>query len=231
MKIAIIQPSFIPWKGFFDIISNVDIFVHLDDAQYTSHDWRNRNYITGKNGIQLLTVPIKKYKFGSIINEMIIADEISWRTNHLKTIQRNYSKTPYYANYENLINDIFTFDSVSLSAFNINAIEKISNELGYSTKFLKSSDLKIHGFKDQKLIEICKLLGANEYISGPAALNYIQPDLWEKANIKLKFMNYDYPVYPQRCDQFSHNVSIIDLLFNLGVESKNYMIGTTYEYN
>lgn len=230
MKAAVIQPSFIPWKGYFDIISKVDVFVHLDDAQYTSGDWRNRNYITGKNGIQLITVPIKKYKFGTIICDIKINDDESWRSKHIKSIQRNYSKTTYYSIYENLIKEIFSFDSSNLSDFNINAIEKISKELGLKTRFLKSSDLKVQGSKDQKLIEICKLVGANEYISGPAALNYIQPELWKKAGIKLSFMKYDYPVYPQRCEKFSHNVSIIDLLFNTGTNSKDFMIGSTYEY-
>lgn len=223
MKVAIIQPSFIPWKGFFDIISKVDIFVHLDDVQYTKSDWRNRNYISGRNGRVLLTIPIRKHPFGSKINQIYIDEEKSWRKLHLKTIKQNYSNSPFYKDYESLVEDIYSFDTEKLSEFTIYSVELISRFLGLKTKFTKSSEFVLNGSRETKLIEICKLLDASEYITGPAASSYLNPGLWLSEGIKLRFFSYEYPEYPQKSLEFHHNVSIIDLLFNVGIETKNYM--------
>lgn len=220
-KCAIIQPSFIPWKGFFDIIQSVDIFVHYDDVQYTSSDWRNKNFIYGKNGLVRLTIPIKKTSRETLIKDVLIDNNQNWKKDHLKSIQRVYSKAKFYQEYLWIIEEIYSFETIFLSDFVINATELISRSLGIETAFVKSSDLGIFGSKDDKLIRICQKLGATSYLSGPSAENYIELSKWKESNIEISFKNYRYSEYNQLSKQFNHYVSIIDVMFNNGLNTIN----------
>lgn len=216
MRVAIIQPSFIPWKGFFDIINSVNTFVHLDDVQYTKSDWRNKNYIYGKNGMLRLTIPVKKSSHTTLIKDILIDNAKDWKNEHLKSIQRIYSKANYYSEYIGLIEDIYSFETIYLADFVINAIEKISKILGFNTNFVRASGLGISGVKDEKLIRICQKLGATHYLSGPSAKNYINQYAWTKAKIVIEFKDYNYNKYNQLSVEFNHQVSILDVIFNNG---------------
>lgn len=220
-KCAIIQPSFIPWKGFFDIIQSVDIFVHYDDVQYTSSDWRNKNFIYGKNGLVRLTIPIKKTSRETLIKDVLIDNNQDWKKDHLKSIQRVYSKAAFYQEYLWIIEEIYSFETVFLSDFVINATELISRSLGIKTTFVKSSDLGLFGAKDDKLIRICRKLGAKSYLSGPSAKDYIELSKWNESDIEISFKNYRYLEYNQLSNQFNHYVSIIDVMFNNGLNTIN----------
>lgn len=225
MKAAIIQSNYLPWKGYFDIIHEVDQFVFLDDVQYTHRDWRNRNKIKTPGGVKWISVPV----LGGI-NQKIYETKIDysqkWREKHKNTIHHSYASAPYYESYNTDIFDIFSKSFNTLSELNIFAIKKISCILGIEVKFTNSKDLTSQGVKDDKLINICHIIGANSYLSGPNGMNYIEANKFSTAKIELLFKDYSgYPEYPQLWGMFEHNVSIIDLIFNCGEKSPGYIWG------
>lgn len=225
MKIAIIQSNFLPWKGYFDIIHDVDAFVFLEDVQYTKNDWRNRNRIKTSSGIQWLTVPV----LGSIhqtIAETRIDYTNRWEAKHQRAIQLNYAKAPYYNSYRDEILSVYGKSPETISVLNISAIRVISRLLDIDTAFFNSMEIPAIGKRNEKIIEICHHLGATEYISGPRGKNYLDEEKFRKEGIALTYKSYEgYPEYPQLWGEFSHHVSIIDLIFNCGGESPQYIWG------
>lgn len=225
MKTAIIQSNYLPWRGYFDIIHDVDTFVFLEDVQYTHRDWRNRNKVKTPGGIKWISVPV----LGGI-NQKIFEAKIdysqAWREKHMKTIQHSYASAPYYNSYNLEIMDIFSKKFDTLSELNIFSIKKIARILGLESKFINSKDLHIDKTKDDKLIKICQSIGADSYLSGPAAKNYIENNKFSTAKIKLFYKDYlGYPNYPQLWGNFEPAVSIIDVIFNCGEKSPNYIWG------
>ena len=226
MKAAIVQSNYIPWKGYFDIIHEVDVFVFLEDVQYTRRDWRNRNKLKTPGGIKWISVPIIRGT-DQMIYETKIDYSQDWREKHKKTIHHSHASSEYYDNYKEDILGIYTKKYETISELNIAAIKKISALLGIiETDFVNSKDLNTSGTKDDKLIEICQKVGANHYLSGPAAKDYIVKDKFEKAGIALEYKDYSgYPEYKQLWGEFNHFVSVIDLIFNCGEEASNYIWG------
>lgn len=224
-KIAIIQSSYIPWKGYFDIINDVDIFVFLEDVQYTKRDWRNRNKLKTPGGIKWLSVPV----IGStrqIIHETKIDYSQDWRERHKKTIHHSYASAEHYDSYKDDILAIYNDKYDTISELNIYAVKKIAEILGIETKFVSSKDLNTSGTKDDKLIAICQKLGANHYLSGPAAKDYIVEAKFERAGIELEYKDYSgYPEYKQLWGEFTCYVSVIDLIFNCGEKAPYYIWG------
>ncbi|MCB0356750.1 MAG: WbqC family protein, partial [Bdellovibrionales bacterium] len=174
MQVAILQPNYIPWRGYFDIIAKVDKFVFYDDAQYTKDDWRNRNRLLGPQGPFWLTIPIKtKGLLGQKINEAMIADH-SWQKKHWRSIEVNYAKAPYYFEYCEDIQKLYAQKYSSLVEVNCRFIQKISSLLGLKTEFIYSSQISYRGTRaSEKVLSICQLLQGNVYVSGPAAKNYL----------------------------------------------------------
>lgn len=223
-KIAILQSNYIPWKGYFDLIAAVDEFIVYDDMQFTKHDWRNRNKIKTPQGVQWLSVPVKtKGNFGQSIRETEI-DGHFWRDQHWKSLCLNYKKAKYFNEISHLLDALFLREYSTISELNIKFIEVICQYLGITTKIKKSWEYSLTVGKTEKLVDLCQKSGGTEYISGPAAKDYIQPRVFSDAGIALTWFDYEgYPVYPQLWGDFVHGVSIIDLLFNCGKESPNYM--------
>lgn len=226
-KIAILQSNYLPWKGVFDLINRVDVFVFLEDVQYTTRDWRNRNKILTLEGAKWITVPIaNKDKRTQLICEAEINNEENWQKKHFNAFQTNYGKAEYYKKYKWIIEDIYLNKSWSkISDLNIYATKLISKELGIKTEFVNSKDLNTSGAKDDKLIEICKKLNCDYYLSGPAAKNYIVNEKFKNNSIELEYMEYEYPNYKQVFDPFNHNVTILDLIFNCGENAPYYIWG------
>lgn len=225
-KVAISQSNYIPWKGYFDMINSVDEFIIYDDMQYTKRDWRNRNIIKTPNGLLWLTIPVKiKGKFFQKINETEVENN-SWATTHWKSIQMNYSKTPFFSIYAPMIEKLYSDASQEtfLSKVNYIFLQGICNILEINTLISQSSQYDIIDGKTERLVSICKQAQASEYISGPAAKDYIDPKQFEDVHIQLKWMNYqDYAPYPQKFGDFNHGVTILDLLFNVGPEYKKFL--------
>lgn len=224
MICGIIQSSFIPWRGYFDIINDCNFFVFHDDIQYTKQDFRNRNRIKTRSGLKWITVPVGKIPTDTRIDQVVIANS-DWAKKHLRLIRENYRRAPYFKEYFPLLEFCFRQPWKKLSTLNIALTLEIAKILKIQTTFVRSSELKVSGKKTDRIIDICRQLGATHYISGPAARVYIEEERLENLNIKLSYKEYIYPPYPQLHGEFSPQASIIDLLLNHGPHSSRYIWG------
>ncbi len=224
-KIAIVQSNYIPWKGYFDMISMVDEFILYDDMQYTRRDWRNRNQIKTPQGVQWLTVPVKvKGRYDQRIRDTEI-DGAQWSTAHWKTLSQNYRRSPFFEEVASWLEPLYCNGNYShLSDLNRKFIESICAYLKINTVIKNSSDYSFDEGKSERLLEICKAAGGTHYVSGPAAKNYLDTTLFDNEKIAVTWMSYnDYPEYEQLWGEYSHGVSILDLLFNCGPTSSKFM--------
>jgi len=224
-KVAILQSNYIPWKGVFDMINQVDKFVFFEDVDYTKRDWRSRNNIKTANGDVWLTVPVKKAPRGTKIHEIELFNDGKWQKKHINNIKLAYSKAKFFKEFEWIIEEIYTNQTwEKLSEFNIFVTKLLCRVLDIKAEFINSVELATTGTKDDKLLDICKKIGATHYLSGPAAKDYINDDKFKKAKIKLEYMNYTYPEYQQLYGEFNHYVSVLDLIFNCGPQAKDFII-------
>ena len=224
-KIAILQSNYIPWKGYFDLINMVDEFVLYDDMQYTRRDWRNRNKIKTPQGLKWLTIPVEvKGKYFQKINETQIS-ELDWAVKHWQTIKQFYGKAPYFKQYKDVFESFyFNTTETSLSKVNFNLIQIVNEILGINTKLRCSSEFDLVEGQTEKLLGICQQAGAGVYLSGPAAKDYFDESLAEKMNIQVEWMDYSgYPEYSQLHSPFEHGVTVLDLIFNEGLNANNFM--------
>lgn len=218
-KIAIIQPNYIPWVGYFDIINQVDEFVFLDDVQFTKRDWRNRNYINSAEGKKLISIPVSsKGKFRQKIYETTCIDN-KWKENHLKQIKESYKSYPNFNLIYNFLSESFyKTESLNLleNLYNINLA--IIDFLQIKTKIHYSKNFLIKSNKQDKIVKICKQIGASIYLTGPLALNYLEPKIFKKEKIHLEIVDYKKYSYKiqNKNHKFIENLSIIDLLMNEG---------------
>lgn len=225
-KVAVLQSNYIPWKGYFDIIHDVDEFIFYDDVQYTKNDWRNRNKVKTSSGTQWITIPI------SASCESLICDvelpKSNWATKHFKTFSALYSKAPYYKEFKPFLEYVYLESHwSSLSELNQYIIQYISSELlGLDTKFIDSRKFNSEGKKLDRLLNLLKKVKTEVYISGPAAKDYIDDSKFKDEGITLVYKNYNnYPEYSQFHPPFDHYVTILDLLFHVGLDAPYYIWG------
>lgn len=227
MNVTILQPSYIPWRGYFHQILKTDVFVFYDDVQYDKHGWRNRNRIKTATGVKWITIPVVTtgvVENNVPINQIKIDWNRKWDQKHWKMIQQSYGKTPYFHVYEDLLSDFYNQHTTHLADFTINSTIAISKALGINhVEFIRASSLEnISGTKTDRLINILSKLGATHYISGPSAKEYIEESKFTQAGITFEYMAYDYPEYPQIHPPYELNVSILDLLFMTGNNALKY---------
>jgi hypothetical protein len=225
-KVAISQSNYIPWKGYFDNIAQVDEFVLYDDMQYTKRDWRNRNKIKTPNGLVWLTVPVAvKGKYFQKINETKISDK-EWGGKHLNMLKQNYSKAKCYKEVIGFVEEMYSLAvQDTISEVNYHFISKLCDYLKIETKLSFSSEYSIENEdKTAKLVDICIQAKAQRYLTGPAAQNYMDEGLFGKENIQVKYYDYcNYKEYNQLHGEFEHGVSILDLLFSEGERSSMFL--------
>jgi len=225
-RVAVIQSNYLPWKGYFDIIHDVDEFIFYDDVQFTRNDWRTRNRIKTAQGAQWLSVPAGT-STSQLICEVTLKDP-TWQAKHWRTLCQNYSRAPYFKTYREFFEDFYLGAAwSSLSAMNQHLIRHVATDLlGIATTFSDSRDLAAQGQRLDRLLDLLHKAGATTYVSGPNAKNYIDPARFEATGIGLLYKDYsDYPEYPQLYPPFEHTVSIIDLIFNAGPQSADYIWG------
>lgn len=226
MKAAIIQSNYLPWKGYFDIIREVDMFIFEDDLQFTVRDWRNRNRIKTPLGIRWLTVPVIGGRTQAI-DEVRICYATNWVHKHLETLRRSYGHAPWFHDGFDLIEEPLRSKPETLSGLNQLLIERIARYLGITTRLVNGRDYGAVGVKDDRLIDLCKKIGATAYLTGPAAKRYIVPQKFDRVGIDLHWKDYaGYPEYPQYTQPFEHQVSILDLIFQMGKEASKYIWGS-----
>lgn len=224
-KVAIVQSNYIPWKGYFDLIASVDEFIIFDEMQYTRRDWRNRNLIKTPQGLQWLTVPVVvKGKYYQKIRETKI-DGSDWVRAHWRSIVTNYKRAPYFPEISNLLEPFYhELTTNSLSVLNRCLIEVVCGYLEINTKISNCWEYEIVEGKTERLANLCSQACATEYVSGPSARDYFDEDVFGNSGIGVSWFDYSgYPEYPQIWGDFEHGVSIIDLLFNCGKSSPQYM--------
>lgn len=224
-KVAIVQSNYIPWKGYFDMIAAVDEFIIYDDVQFTKNDWRNRNKIKTPQGVQWLTIPV-----GQDIARRIRDVELPnnrWQTKHWKTLESNYRRAPHFEEVAAIFEPIYRHQHFNLSVLNRDLIQAVCDFLSITTKMSNSWDYRLGEGKTERLVELCIQAGGGEYISGPSAKDYIEEKLFSDQGIKVRWFGYSgYQEYPQLWGAFSHHVSVLDLLFNCGKNSKSYLKNT-----
>jgi len=227
VNVVILQPSYIPWRGYFDQIRKADLFIFYDDVQYDKHGWRNRNQIKTAQGRQWLTIPVhsRGVTQGIAIKDVRIDWSRPWAENHLKALTSAYNRAPHFAEYLPLLESFYGRRDNCLADFTIETTIALSRALGLtSTRFRRASELPgIDGLKTDRLIQILTRVGAKHYISGPSARDYIEQEKFAEAGISLEYMIYNYPEYPQLYPPFDPHVTILDLLFMTGRDALNFM--------
>ena len=218
--ICIRQPGYLPFSGFFKKIESSDIFVYLDDVQFEKNDWDNRNKIRTSDGSIWLTVPVL-HKFGQKLNEIKIVNDEEWNKKHLKAIQINYQKAPFFETYWSEIKKILDTKWDKLIDLNYEFIEYFLSKLDFKNNIVKSSDLGIDGTGTEKLLKICKKLNADTYLSGELGRSYLDEGIFNDANIKIIYEKYEHPKYSQVYKPFLPYMSILDLLLNEGKKSSD----------
>lgn len=224
-SVAIVQSNYLPWKGYFDLIASVDEFVLYDDVQYTNGDWRNRNRLKTRDGLAWLTVPVlTKGRFGQLIRETEIKGS-GWRDAHWKTITQNYRRAPCFDEVAACLELAFQCREWNLlSDLNQTLIESVCTYLGIRTRITRSADYVLRGDRSERLVGLCRQIGAQVYVSGPAAKCYLDESAFAREGIAVRWFDYSaYPAYPQLWGAFVHEVSIVDLFFNCGKASGQYM--------
>lgn len=223
--VAILQSSYIPWKGYFDLINSVDEFILYDDVQFTKRDWRSRNQIKTSNGPLWLSVPVKvKGRYHQKIKDAEI-DGVEWRQKHWKSIEMSYKKAPFFQEYSDLFRELYNEEQMNLSELNYGFIKLICDLLNIKTKITFSNAYDfLESEPTDQLVDLCIKSGATKYISGPAAKDYMEIEKFNQRNISVEFYDYSgYPEYSQLYPPFVHSVSIIDMIFNLGPETSRFM--------
>lgn len=226
MKKAIItQSNYIPWKGYFDSIAQVDVFVVYDDMQYTKRDWRNRNLIKTAQGLKWLSIPVEvSGKYFQKIRDTKVADS-KWALSHWDILKQNYKDAQSYKEVVEWVEELYRSCNFEfLTDINMHFLTQINSFLGINTEIRFSSEFDLAEEKTQRLVDICRELKVTDYYSGSAAKAYMDESLFEKESIKIHYWDYNnYPEYAQLYPPFEHGVSILDLIFSEGAKSKEFL--------
>ena len=213
--VVIQQPSYLPWLGYFEQAYQADLFVFYDDVQYTKNDWRNRNRIKTPLGWQWLTVPVN-YKSGQEICDVGIDPSQKWRGKHLKALEANYAKAPFFWHYIGFFKNLYEQEWTDICALAEYSVIMLCKILNIQTEFKFSKDMPVEGGQTERLVNICKSLGADRYYSPQKSKAYLDISLFEKEGIRVEFQEYKHPVYPQLHGEFMPYLSVVDLIFNCG---------------
>ena len=224
-KVAILQSNYIPWKGYFDLIAAVDEFILYDDMQFTRRDWRNRNQIKTPQGLQWLTVPVKvKGKYLQKIRETEI-DPTNWATDHWKALTQNYQRAKCFNEIAAWLRPLYLEQSwLNISQLNRQLLEAVCRYLEISTVIRNSWDYTLVDGKSERLADLCQQAGATLYLTGPSAKNYLDEAVFANLGMHVQWFDYaGYTEYPQLWGPFEHGVTMLDLLFNCGADSRQYL--------
>jgi hypothetical protein len=224
-SIAILQSSYIPWKGYFDIINMVDEFVLFDDVQFTRRDWRTRNRIKTKQGTQWLTIPVHvKGAYHQRIRDVVAVDD-KWRRVHWKSMRHSYSRAAHFGLYADAFEELYLGSGERrLTSINFSFLVALCKMLGIHTPLTYSWDYQLQSERSLRLASICEQAGATHYLSGPAAKAYLNEQVFAERQIEIEYMDYTgYPEYAESFPPFLHEVSVVDLLFNHGPDASRFM--------
>jgi hypothetical protein len=215
-KIAISQSCFMPWRGFFDIIRQVDEFIINDGWQYNWSSWRNRNVIKTQHGPKWISIPVRRISHAQTIAQTQVVSQ-AWRKRHWRSISQSYAKAPLYQRHRAFFEELYftaTAADTFLSDINYKFLAGICDLLAIHTPITRITQYEKHGDKNDAVISCCRAFGATHYLTLPASKAYIDPEAFRREGITLEWMKYDYPEYLQLFPPFVAKVSIIDTIFN-----------------
>jgi WbqC-like protein family len=225
MRAAVLQSNYLPWRGYFDLIHDVDVFVFYDDVQYTLNDWRNRNRVKTANGVVWITIPIGNQNDRRICDVEI--KDRGWMRRHWMTIEQSYKRAAHFESVAPFFRSVYEREWRSLSELNQTTIKAIARDmLGVTTEFRDSREFALQSAKGDRLLSLLQQLGADEYVSGPAARAYLDADAYAQAGVSVTWKDYgSYPEYPQLHGAFVPDVSIVDVLMCCGDRAPQYLWG------
>lgn len=226
MRVAVHQPHYLPWLGYFDKMEQVDCFVILDDVQFEKNAWQNRNRIKTASGWQWLSVPVR-HRFPQIISEVRVDNAVSWSRKHLHAVIVHYAGTPFFQVYRPFLEELYCRQWRLLVDLSLATIAYLADALTIRTKTLLASSLGLRGPQGptDRLVAICRALGADTYLSGTGATTYLDIARFEAAGVRVLFQAFECPPYPQRFGGFVPNLSVLDLLLNCGGRSLEVLKG------
>lgn len=223
--VVVEQPNYLPWVGYFDLIAQSDVWVWYDDVQYTKRDWRNRNLVAGEGEPVWLTIPVRtRGRYEQKILEVEIDRARPWERKHLETLRHCYRDAPAFEEVFAIVRKSLEAGHERLADLTIELNEELARFLGLRTRFLRSSGMNVQGDRQERLLEICRRLGARVYLSGPAAQSYLRPEPFHLAGLELRYIVYDYPPYERGGRPFIPRLSIVDPLFWLGPEGTRALL-------
>jgi hypothetical protein len=224
MIVGMIQSNYIPWRGTFDIIDDVDLFIFYDDVRYgRGRKWINRNIIKTRGGSQWITVPLKRRHENSLIRDVEIDYSQNWQRDHLNLLYENYHRAPFWKVYIDEFSDLINQRYASISELNITLCKWVMECLDIRTKLSTSNQYLAKGTKQERPLALLLEIGASDYVSGPSAEPYTPLSLFRSNGIGLSFKTYEYDEYPQMWGDFINNATILDLLFNTGQGARAYL--------
>jgi len=219
------QPEYLPYVGFFNKIMHADKFVLVDHVQFNKKNWQNRNKIRTASGWCWLTVPVySKHKMEQRIDEVEINNEVCWKDKHWKSIYLNYKSSPYFSEYSDFFREVYQKNWIKLRDLNETIIKYLLQKLEINIEIYRSSELNIEGKKTDLIVDLCKKLRANAYISGSGGKEYVDAVHLKQVGISSYFRNMKTYVYKQQFESFEPHMSVIDLLFNCGVDESRKII-------
>jgi hypothetical protein len=219
--VVILQPGYLPWLGFFDQMRRSDVFVYYDDVQFDKHGWRNRNRIKTPAGPLWLSVPVlHSGRHGQPILEVEIDNRLPWARKQISSIRQNYAKAPYLDDYLPGLNAVLQRSWKYLVDLDMRVVELMGTWLDIQPRIARSSELGIEGKKSARLLDICRHFGADCYISGDAAKDYLDSELFAANGVRVEWQEYQHPVYPQLHGDFLPYLSALDMVLNTGATSQ-----------
>jgi hypothetical protein len=218
--LVVLQPGYLPWLGYFDLMHKADVFVHYDDVQFDKHGWRNRNRLKGPNGAVWLTVPVlHSGRSGQSILDAEIDDRQAWRRKHVATISQFYARTPLLPALLPRFRQILERPWRRLVELDLALIAWLAAELGIATPSHRASELGVGGDRNERLLNLCRHFGATRYLSGNSAQDYLDVERFVDAGIEVIWHDYAHPGYAQLHGDFVSHLSVLDLLLNAGKAS------------
>lgn len=223
MRVGVIQSNYLPWRGYFDFIDEVDVFIVYDDVQFSKGGWRNRNQIKTPQGLRWMTVPVRHRRLAQLVCETDVDYSRNWQRDHLNLVATHLEPAEFATDALDLLEAAYDTRHPTLSEVNVALIRSVCRYMGIGTPLRSSAEFQLQGAKTERLIQLLTAIGATTYVSGPSAKAYLDESLFLQAGIRLEYKSYVYPEYPQLWGPFEGNVSVIDLIANCGPAARNFI--------
>ncbi len=226
MILAVHQPQYLPWLGYFHKIANCDLFLFLDDVQYKKREFQNRNKIKTPNGPLWLSVPVvTKGQYTQNIRDVKILPQDGWAQEHLKSIEHNYARAAFFNEHKDFLHSFYAAPHDTLIEASMSMINYIMSYLKINTPFKMSSEYGVSTTSSERIVDLCKKTGADTYLSGAGGRDYMDEELFRRNNIKVIYQEYKHPEYPQLHGAFEPYLTVMDLMLNCGPQSREILLG------